>query len=119
DKITIEDEKKRVSKYFREGIFRRRIFELYDNLIDIKPIDEIVEDGAYRACKDMVVNRVMELEGKTEPVDPVKIARQARKSFPYSNLPRDAEKARNVFTKILCDLVSNLVINDATGKTRK
>jgi DNA-binding MarR family transcriptional regulator len=116
DKIGIEDQKKRVSKYLREGIFRKRIFELYDNLIDIKPIEEIVEDGAYRACKDIIVNRVLELGEGTEPVDPARIARQVRKSFPYKNLPRDAGKARNIFTKTLCDLVSYLVLTAAAGK---
>ncbi len=109
-KIVIEDEKKRVSKYLREGIFRKRIFELYDNLIGIKPIEEIVEEGAHRACKDIVVNRVLELKEEGVSVDPAKIARAAKKSFPYKDLPKDIGKARNVFTGALCDLVSNLVI---------
>jgi DNA-binding MarR family transcriptional regulator len=117
-KTSTENEKKRVSKYLREGIFRKRIFELYDNLIGIKPIEEIVEDGAYRACKDIIVNRVLELEDRAELVDPVKIARRARKSFPYKDLPRDTGKARNIFTKTLCDLVSYLVVGAAAGKSR-
>ena len=109
-KIVIEDEKKRVSKYLREGIFRKRIFELYDNLIGIKPIEEIVEEGAHRACKDIVVNRVLELKEEGASVDPARIARAAKKSFPYKDLPKDIGKARNVFTRALCDLVSNLII---------
>jgi len=118
DRNIIENEKKRVSKYLREGIFRKRIFELYDNLVDIKPIEEIVEDGAYRACKDIIVNRVLELGRGIDPVDPTKIAKQARKSFPYKNLPNDARKARNIFTKTLCDLVSYLVLTAAVNKGR-
>ena len=112
--IVIEDEKKRVSKHLREGIFRKRLFELYDNLIGIKPIEEIVEEGAHRACKDIIVNRVLEVKGEGASVDPAKIAGVARKSFPYKDLPRDAGKARDVFTRALCDLVSNLVVTAIT-----
>jgi hypothetical protein len=113
----IESGKKRVSEYLRDAIFRKRIFELYDNLIDLKPIEEIVEEGAQRACKDMIVNRVLELEGKGTSVDPAKIARHVRKNFPYRSLPRDAGRARNVFTSTLCDLVSDVVVNAVTRKT--
>ena len=109
--IVIGNDKKRVSKYLRDAIFRKRIFELYDNLINIKSLEEIVEEGAYRACKDIVVNRVLEIEGKGVFIDPAKVARQARKSFLYKDMPRDKGKARNVFTSGLCDLVSNLVVN--------
>lgn len=115
-RIVIENDKKRVNKYLRDAIFRKRIFELYDNLIKIKPIEEIVEEGAHRACKDMIVNRVLEIEGKGASVDPAKIARLTRKRFPYRNLPRDAGRARNVFTSTLCDIVSGLVVNEIAGK---
>lgn len=108
-KNAIEDDKKRVNKYLRDAIFRKRIFEIYDNLIGIKSIEDIVEEGAHRACKDMIVNRVLEIEGKGAPVDAAKIASLARKSFPYGSIPRDAGKARNIFTSALCDLVSSLV----------
>jgi DNA-binding MarR family transcriptional regulator len=118
-KITVEDEKKRVSKYLRKGIFRKRIFELYDNLVGVKPIEEIVEDGALRACKDIVVNRVVELGDLVEAIDPINVAKQVQKSFPYRKLPRDIGRARNVFTKTLCDLVSNLVVNAALGAAKK
>jgi hypothetical protein len=115
-KIVIEDDKKRVNKYLRDAIFRKRIFELYDNLINIKSIEEIVEEGAHRACKDMIVNRVLEIEGNGASVDPVKIAKLTRKRFPYGNLPRDAGRARNVFTGTLCDLVSDLVVSAVVKK---
>jgi hypothetical protein len=115
-KIVIEDDKKRVNKYLRDAIFRKRIFELYDNLINIKSIEEIVEEGAHRACKDMIVNRVLEIEGKGASVDPAKIAKLTRKRFPYGNLPRDAGRARNVFTGTLCDLVSDLVMSAVVKK---
>ena len=45
-----------VSKDLREGIFRNRIFEIYDNLSDLKSTEELVEEGVQRACKDLLVN---------------------------------------------------------------
>lgn len=116
-KTAVEDDKKRVSKYFRDAIFRKRIFELYDNLRDVRPIEDIVEEGAYRACKDIVVNRVLEIEGSGVSVDPEKISKLARKSFPYGDIPRERGKARNFFTATLCNLVSSLVPN-AAGKKK-
>lgn len=115
-KNVVEEDKKRVSKYLRDAIFRKRIFELYDNLRDVRPIEDIVEEGAHRACKDIVVNRVLEIEWSGASVDPEKISKLARKSFPYRDIPRERGKARNFFTATLCDLVSNLVLNAADKK---
>jgi len=64
----------------------------------------------------MIVNRVLEIEGNGASVDPVKIAKLTRKRFPYGNLPRDAGRARNVFTGTLCDLVSDLVVSAVVKK---
>ncbi|HSC34894.1 MAG TPA: helix-turn-helix domain-containing protein [Thermodesulfobacteriota bacterium] len=115
-KIAASEDEKRVRKYLRDAIFRKRIFEVYDNLINVKSIEEIVEEGAYRACKDMIVNRVLEIEGKGASVDPAKVAKLTRKNFPYGSLPRDAGRKRNVFTSTLCDLVSSIVVNSVVKK---
>lgn len=115
-KNVVEEDKKRVSRYLRDAIFRKRIFELYDNLRDIRPIEDIVEEGSYRACKDIVVNRVLEIEGSGASVDPEKISKFARKSFPYRDIPRERGKARNFFTAALCNLVSSLVLNASDRK---
>ncbi|GEM_PF-977490 len=115
-KIAASEEEKRVRKYLRDAIFRKRIFEVYDNLINVKSIEEIVEEGAQRACKDMIVNRVLEIEGNGASVDPAKIAKLTRKIFPYRSLPRDTGRARNIFTSTLCDLVSSLVVSSAAKK---
>ncbi len=106
-----ESDETRVIKYLRDAIFRKRIFELYDNLIKIKSIEEVVEEGAYRACKDLIVNRVLEMEGKGLSADPSKIAKLTRKSFPYGKIPREAGRARNFFAGSLCNLVSELVLS--------
>jgi DNA-binding MarR family transcriptional regulator len=113
--ITGNDEK-RVSKYLRDAIFRKRIFELYDNLRDVRPIEDIVEEGAHRACKDIIVNRVLEIENNRAPVDPGKISKLTRKIFPYEDIPGERGKARNFFTATLCDLVSTLIQNAAGRK---
>lgn len=110
-KVVIENDKRRVSKYLRDAIFRKRIFEIYDNLKDVKPIEEMVEEGAYRACKDIAVNRILEIESNKSLVDPEKISKLARKCFPYKDIPGEAGKARNFFTSSLCDLVSSLVLS--------
>jgi helix-turn-helix protein len=115
-KNAVEEDKKMVSKYLRDAIFRKRIFELYDNLRDIRPIEDIVEEGAHRACKDIVVNRVLEIEGSGVSVDPEKISKLTRKSFPYRDIPRERGKARNFFTAALCNLVSSMVLKAAEKK---
>ncbi len=116
NKKTTENDEKRVSKYLRDAIFRRRIFELYDNLKGVRSIEDIVEEGAYRACKDIVINRVLDAEGSGAAVDPEKISKLARKVFPYKDIPREAGRARNFFTGALCDIVSTLALSAVGGK---
>ncbi len=106
---TRDKEKERVRRSIRDAIFRKRIFEMYDNLVDIKPIEEIVEEGAHRACKDIAINRVLDIEEKKGMLDPVKIAREVRDSFPYRGIPkRDESKARNFYVGTLCELVAEV-----------
>ena len=107
-------EKDRVRKSIRDAIFRKRIFETYDNLIDIKPIEEIVEEGAYRACKDIAVNRVLDIEKKGVVIDPAKIARGVRDSFPYKGVP-EGSGARNFYVGTLCELVAEAAAESLSG----
>ena len=104
---TVDKDKERVRKDIREAIFRKRIFETYDNLIDIRSIEEVVEEGAHRACKDIAVNRVLDIDEKGIVLDHVKIAQRVRVSFPYKSIPRDDKnKARNFYVGTLCELVA-------------
>ncbi|MCL4245081.1 MAG: helix-turn-helix domain-containing protein [Candidatus Dadabacteria bacterium] len=104
---TQDKEKERVRKSIRDAIFRKRIFETYDNLVDIKSIEEIVEEGAHRACKDIAVNRVLDIEEKGTTLDPAKIARKVKNSFPYEGIPKNSEsRARNFYVGTLCELVA-------------
>ena len=114
-----DKEKERVRKSIRDAIFRKRIFETYDNLVDIKPIEEIVEEGAYRACKDIAVNRVLDMEEKSATLDPAKIAGEVMGSFPYKAIPKGNEsKVRNFYVGTLCELVADAVIESLSKGTQ-
>lgn len=116
DKNVTPNKNKRVSKYFRESIFRKRIFEIYDNLIELKPLEDLVEEGAHRACKDITVNRAVDIKKMDALIDPAEISKQVRKTFPYKKLPSDPAKARNFYTATICDLVSDLISDAVTKK---
>lgn len=107
--------KERVHKSIREAIFRKRIFETYDNLLGVRSIEEVVEEGAHRACKDIAVNRVLDIEEKGIVLDPAKIARRVRISFPYKSIPKsDGSKARNFYVGTLCELVAEAAAESLT-----
>jgi len=101
--------KEGVSKDFRDGIFRNRIFEIYDNLYDIKPIKELVDEGTQRACKDLMVNRAKDLERLGIDIDVKLIVKTVKNNFPYSEIPTNDSKARNFYTATICNLVADCV----------
>ncbi|MGB2691965.1 MAG: helix-turn-helix domain-containing protein [Thermodesulfobacteriota bacterium] len=101
--------KERVSKDFRDGIFRNRIFEIYDNLYDIKPIKELVDEGIQRACKDLMVNRAKDLEDLGIDIDMKSIVKKVKSKFPYKNIPSNDSKARNFYTSTICNMVADSV----------
>ena len=103
------NEKKRVSKDFRDGIFRNRIFEIYDNLYDLKTTAELVEEGTQRACKDLMVNRAKDLESMGIVIDIKSLVKEVKNKFPYKDMPEDEKKARNFYTATICDLVTESV----------
>jgi hypothetical protein len=101
--------KNRVSKDFREGIFRNRIFEIYDNLYDLKTVKELVEEGTQRACKDLLVNRAKDFERLGVEVDIKSMAKKISKEFPYGEFPENEEKARNFYTATICNMVADSI----------
>ena len=109
DKNVTKGRKKRVSKDFREAIFRKRIFEVYDNLISREPIERLVKEGAERACKDIAVNRAGEFERSGAKIDPGDVAAQVKRRFPYNKLPSGEQSARKFFTREVCDLTAIVV----------
>lgn len=101
--------KEGVSKDFRNGIFRNRIFEIYDNLNDLKSIKELVDEGTQRACKDLMVNRAKDFELSGIDLDLKSIVKKVKKEFPYNEFPTNEKKARNFYTATICNLVANSV----------
>ncbi|MDA7967151.1 helix-turn-helix domain-containing protein [Ruegeria sp.] len=100
------NKKNRVSKDFRDAIFRNRIFEIYDNLHDLKPTKELVEEGIQRACKDLIVNRAKDFEKSGIDIDIKTLIKKVKKEFPYNDIPDDQKRARNFYTSTICNLVS-------------
>jgi len=101
--------KKRVSIDFRNSIFRNRIFEIYDNLNDLKSIKELVDEGTQRACKDVMVNRTKDFEKLGVDIDMKSIVKKVRDEFPYSELPTNNTKARNFYTATICNMVADSI----------
>ncbi len=101
--------KERVSKDFRNGIFRNRIFEIYDNLNDLKSIKELVDEGTQRACKDLMVNRAKDFEQSGVDLDLKFIVKKVKNEFPYNEFPTNEKKARDFYTATICNLVANSV----------
>jgi hypothetical protein len=101
-----EDTKERVLTYFRNGIFRKRLFEIYDNLHDIKSIEELIEEGAYKACKEIMVNRAVDLSSSNKQITPDLIAEQVKLEFPYHKIPKKHDKARSFFVATVCNLTA-------------
>ncbi|MEM2915566.1 MAG: hypothetical protein QXH91_09260 [Candidatus Bathyarchaeia archaeon] len=105
----VKEEKERVRKYFREGIFRERLFEIYDNLHNVKPIEELVEEGAYKACKEIMINRASDLFKNNIKMNPNRIAEEVKLEFPYDKIPKDYERARNFFVATVCNVISEKI----------
>ncbi len=101
--------KKRVSIDFRNSIFRNRIFEIYDNLNDLKSIKELVDEGAQRACKDVMINRAKDFEKLGVDLEMKSIVKKVRNEFPYSELPTTTTKARNFYTATICNMVADSI----------
>lgn len=104
-----QSEKERVREYFRNGIFRERLFEIYDNLYNIKSIEELVEEGVYKACKEIMINRVNGLSKNNIDVNPDQIAEEVKLEFPYSKIPKTFEKARSFFVATICTLTAEKI----------
>lgn len=107
-KSGVEDEQG-VHRYFRNGIFRKRLFEIYDNLQDIKSIEELVEEASYKASKEILVNRENALQTKKIKISPEKIASQVKLEFPYRKMPKQKTRARKFFVASVCDLTAHKI----------
>ena len=104
-----EKQKERVQKHFRKGVFRERIFEIFDNLYGEIPIDNLVFEGSFKACRDIITNRKEEL--KEIPLNPEIIANQVKKKFPYKKTPKETNNARKFFVAKICDTTCDEILN--------
>ena len=111
-------EKERVRKDIRNSIYRNRIFETFDNLNSKINIDDLVQEGAYKACKEIIINRASELNNnsKLELIDPFDIAKKVKERFPYNNLPESQDNMRKFFVAKICDITSEEVFHCLINK---
>lgn len=99
-----------ISEDLRSAVYREHIFEVYDNLSDIKPLDELVKEGALRACKDMIVNRVALLTENGIKIRADHIAEQVKTAFPYDTLPKDEKRKRKSFVATVCNITAEKIL---------
>jgi len=98
-----------VYNYFRNGIFRERLFEIYDNLYNVKTIQELVEEGAYKACKELILSKINHPSKYRTEISPELVAKEVRLKFPYHKMPRGYEQSRNFFVASICNLTSETI----------
>ncbi len=106
----INTNNKIISEDLRSAVYREHIFEVYDNLSDIKPLDELVKEGALRACKDMIVNRVALLTENGIKIRADHIAEQVKTAFPYDTLPKDEKRRRKSFVATVCNITAEKIL---------
>lgn len=104
-----KEEKERVQKYFRNGVFRNGIFDIFDNLYEEIPMDDLVFEGSFKACKDIIINKSQELREKK--INPTTIARKVKKTFPYKKTPEEVNNVRKFFVAKICDITSEELLN--------
>lgn len=106
-----KEEEKRVHKYFRNGVFRNRIFETFDNLYKELTTEELVLEGSYRACREIITNKVNKLSNEKININPSKIANNVKNKFPYKDFPKKTNNARKFFVAKICDITSKEILN--------
>ena len=96
---------KKVHTDLKNGIFKTRLYEIYDNMSGVKPLEDIIEEGAYKTIKEIMVNRTVEISEKKQILDTEFIVKTVKNNFPYKDIPQEPLKARNFFVSVLCDMV--------------
>ena len=96
---------KKVHTDFKNGIFKTRLYELYDNMSGVKSLEDIIEEGVYKTIKEIMVNRTVEMSENKHILDADFIVKTVKNNFPYKDIPQEPLKARNFFVSVLCDMV--------------
>jgi len=90
----------------KNSIFRTRLYELYDNMLGVKTINNIVEEGAYKALKEIFINRAYKISDTENLMDIDSLVKNIKTNFPYSQIPKEPEKARSFYVRVLSNLVA-------------
>ena len=93
----------------KNSIFKTRLYEIFDNMNVDNTIQDIVEEGAYKTIKEIMVNRVGELSESFPRIDIDLIAGTVKNDFPYEGIPEEPVKARTYYVNKLCDMVINSI----------
>ncbi len=96
---------KKVHTDLKNGVFKTRLYEIYDNMSGVKPLEDIIEEGAYKTIKEIMVNRTVEISENKQILDTEFIVKTVKNNFPYKDIPQEPLKARNFFVSVLCDMV--------------
>jgi hypothetical protein len=105
---------KELFEILREGIYRNDIFSMYDNLIKILSLEDLVGESAYKALKSVFINsenmlrRVFDITYGT--IDHSKIVGDVKRMFPYDKLPLDPYKRRDFFVAAVANTVTAALI---------
>jgi hypothetical protein len=75
----------------------------------VRSIEDIVEEGAYKTIKEIMVNRIVEISKKNPKIDVDLIASTVKTDFPYDDIPPEPQKARSFFVTTLCDMVADSI----------
>ena len=96
---------KKVHTDLKNVVFKTRLYEIYDNMSGVKPLEDIIEEGAYKTIKEIMVNRTVEISENKQILDTEFIVKTVKNNFPYKDIPQEPLKARNFFVSVLCDMV--------------
>lgn len=98
----------KVHTYLKNGIYKKGLFETHDNLIGIKPLEEIVEEGIHKALKDIVTNRIVETGSTRDKIDIDEITIKIKNNFPYGEIPENLKESR----KFYVNTITNMIIDE-------
>jgi hypothetical protein len=104
---------KKVHAEIKNGIFKTRLYEIYDNMNGVKSIEDVVEEGAYKTIKEIMVNRMVELSEENPEIDIDLVANIVKTNFPYKKIPDEPQKARSFFVATVCDMVVDSMYSKA------
>jgi len=110
---------KELFERLRSGVYREDLFSIYDNLADIKAIEELVEEAAYKAVKSVFINNDTflreELNVSYFEIPFEAVSEIVREKFPYDKLPTEQFKRRDFFVGAICNAVADSLAEHFTG----